>query len=120
MRRIAGMLHYYLCTFMIISRRILLRVRFFRQKYKKSKHVFYVQYIFFFENQAVYEIMWKNTVQPDRPEITIRRMRLACWIIKSIGPHSEYVTLITFPRLNDYTNAPRCHLIRTLPVLAVA
>ena len=23
------------------------------------------------ENRAVYEITWKNTVQPDRPQITI-------------------------------------------------
>jgi hypothetical protein len=23
--------------------------------------------IFFYENKAVYKIMWKNTVEPDRP-----------------------------------------------------
>jgi hypothetical protein len=28
--------------------------------------------IFFFENHAVYEIMWKNMVQPDRPWITVQ------------------------------------------------
>jgi len=27
---------------------------------------------FFSENQAVYEIMWKNIVQPDRPQMTIQ------------------------------------------------
>jgi hypothetical protein len=27
--------------------------------------------IFFFENNAVYETMWKNIVKPDKPEITI-------------------------------------------------
>jgi len=27
--------------------------------------------IFFFENHAVYEIIWKNMVEPDRPQITI-------------------------------------------------
>jgi hypothetical protein len=26
---------------------------------------------FFFENRAFYEIMWKNKVQPDRPQVTI-------------------------------------------------
>jgi len=42
-----------------------------RQKlYKKSKHI-YVQYFSFFENRAVYEIMWKNTVEPGRPQMTI-------------------------------------------------
>jgi len=25
---------------------------------------------FFFENRAVYEIMWKNIVLPDRPQMT--------------------------------------------------
>jgi len=24
--------------------------------------------------------MWKNTVEPDRPQSTIWRMRIACWI----------------------------------------
>ena len=33
--------------------------------------------IFSPENRAVYEIMWKNTVQPNRPQLTIWRMRTA-------------------------------------------
>jgi hypothetical protein len=37
-------------------------------------------YFFFFENRAVCEIMWKNMVEPDRPQMTIWRMRIACWI----------------------------------------
>jgi len=32
--------------------------------------------IIFFGNRAIYEIMWKNIVQPDRPQITIWRMRI--------------------------------------------
>jgi hypothetical protein len=27
--------------------------------------------VFFSENRAVYEIMWKNMVEPDRPQMTI-------------------------------------------------
>jgi len=34
----------------------------------KFKHTFYAQR-YFPENRAVYEIMWKNMVQPDRPQI---------------------------------------------------
>ena len=30
---------------------------------------------FFFENYAIYEIMWKNIVEPDRPQMIISRMR---------------------------------------------
>jgi len=29
---------------------------------RKSKHIFYVQKLFFLENRAVYELMWKNIV----------------------------------------------------------
>jgi hypothetical protein len=35
-------------------------------------------------------------VQSDRPQMTIWRMRFACWITKAIDPHSEYVILIAF------------------------
>ena len=31
----------------------------------------------FFLNRAVYEIMWKNTVESDRPQMTIWRTRIA-------------------------------------------
>jgi hypothetical protein len=27
---------------------------------------------FFSENRAVYEIMWKNVAEPDRPQMTIK------------------------------------------------
>jgi len=36
----------------------------------KFKTHFYILK-FFFENRAVYEIMWKNKVQPDRPQMTM-------------------------------------------------
>ena len=35
---------------------------------------------FFFENRAVYVIMWKNNVEADRPHMTIWSTRFACWI----------------------------------------
>jgi len=44
---------------------------------------FRVNNIFFFGNRAVYEITWKNTVEPDRPQMTIWRMRIACWLTKA-------------------------------------
>jgi len=40
--------------------------------------------------------MWKNTVEPDRPQMTIWRMRFACWITKATDGHPEYVILIVF------------------------
>jgi hypothetical protein len=52
------------------------------------------QYIFFYENRSVYEILWKNTVEK---HMKIWRMRIACWITKATNTHTEYVTLTAFP-----------------------
>ena len=41
--------------------------------------------------------MWNNTVESDRPQMTIWRMRAACLIAKATDKHSEYVILIAFP-----------------------
>jgi len=49
---------------------------------------------FFLDNRAVYEIMWENIVKPDRPQMTVWRMRIACWITNVINIDSEYVMLI--------------------------
>jgi hypothetical protein len=63
----------------------------------KSKHTVYVQKPFS-ENRAIYEIMWKEMVQPDRPQMAIRRKQLACWISEATDRHSEYEILIAFSR----------------------
>jgi hypothetical protein len=33
-------------------------------------------------NHALYETMWKNIVEPGRPQMTVWRVRIACWIPK--------------------------------------
>jgi len=40
--------------------------------------------------------MWENAVEPDRPQMTIWRMHIACWDPKAINIHSGYVMLIAF------------------------
>jgi len=35
--------------------------------------------------------MWKNIVEPDRSQMTIWRMRIACWIPKATNTHSDYI-----------------------------
>ena len=55
-------------------------------------------YHLFPENRAVYEIMSKNMLDPGRPQMTIWRMRFACWITKATYTHSEYV-ISTLPLL---------------------
>jgi len=44
---------------------------------------------------TVYEIMWKNIVELDRPQVTVWHMCVACWIPKTTNTHSEYVVLST-------------------------
>ena len=85
--------------FMITSRLILRRMKKrFRQKLQgRSKHTLYVL-LLLPGTRAVYE-MWKNMVQPYRPQmaIKIRRIHFACWITKTTDTHSEYVILNAFP-----------------------
>jgi len=64
---------------------------------KLKKHIS-CSVTFFSEIRAVYEIIWKNTVERGRPQIKIWHMRIACWIPKATNTHSEYVILITFPQ----------------------
>jgi hypothetical protein len=40
--------------------------------------------------------MEKNTVEPDRPQMTIRRMGFTCWISKATNTYSNYVIFILF------------------------
>ena len=49
---------------------------------------FSIIFFFFFENLVAYEKIWKNIVQPDRPQVTIWRMRIACWIPKATNTHT--------------------------------
>ena len=63
--------------------------------------------------------MWKNIVQPDRPQMTIWRMRIACWITKATKAYSEYVIFMLVHRYNACTNKPKCSIIPTSLVLFV-
>ena len=46
----------------------------------------------FSENRAVCEIMWKDIVETSRPQMTIRRMPVACWIPEATNSQTECVT----------------------------
>jgi hypothetical protein len=52
---------------------------------------------FCIENLAVCAIMWKNVVEPDRPQMVIQRIRFACWITKATKTHSGQLLHISFP-----------------------
>jgi hypothetical protein len=74
---------------------------------------------FFGENHAVYGIIWKNIVERGRLQMTIWRMRIACWIPKATHTHTQYVILIAVPLQQSFHERPSFCFIRTLPVLFV-
>jgi len=49
------------------------------------------------ENHAGYEIEWKNIADPDRPQMTVWCLCIACWIPKSTNTHSGCVIIIALP-----------------------
>jgi len=53
--------------------------------------VLYFVKVFFFENLTVYEIMFKNIVEPDEPQMAIWRTRIVCWIPKVTNTLSQNV-----------------------------
>ena len=61
--------------------------------------------------------MWKNIIEPGRPQMTVQCIHRASWIPKATHTHPQYVTLITFYGNNGCTNMPQCYIIRTLSVL---
>jgi hypothetical protein len=62
--------------------------------------------------------MWKNIVDWDRPQMTIWRMYIACWVLKATNTQSEYVILTAFP-LQHYLYKRSSQLRYTYIVSAV-
>jgi hypothetical protein len=73
---------------------------------------------FFFGTHAIYGVMWNNIVEPDRPQMIIWQMHIACWITASTNTCSEHVILIFCCNIG-FTNSPQCYTIHTLPVFFV-
>ena len=66
-------------TFLIISRSFLLRIRNVWGKIcGENQNTHFIQQLFFFQIRAIYEIMWKNIIEPDRPQMTINTAHAHC------------------------------------------
>jgi hypothetical protein len=71
MTRITGTLREHLCTFMI-SRSVLLIMRNVPDEICRENQNAHCTFKNLFpENRVVYEIMWKDVVEPGRPKMTI-------------------------------------------------
>jgi hypothetical protein len=93
-------------TFMKISRWIPFRMRNILNKTcRENRNTHFVFNIFFFRKK----IMFKNLVVPERPQMIVWRVRVACWISKATSAHAHasahphtharaHSFLISFPR----------------------
>ena len=81
-----------------------------------NQNTHFVSDNFFFKKHSICEIIWKNIVEPSRPQMTVRCMRIASWITKATNTRSEYIILL-FHRNSGCKYAPHCYIIRTLPVV---
>ena len=105
----------------VLCRSFLLRIRNFSDKScRGNPNTHFVFSNVFSKIVPFYEIMWRIIVERDRPQTTIKRLRIACWIPEATNTHSGCVILIAFPLQQLlWANAPQCCVIRTLPVLLV-
>jgi hypothetical protein len=92
-----GTVHEDQCTFLIISHPLLRMKNVSDKSYGENKNTHLMLNNFFFcgvGGNAIYEIMWTNSVELGRPQMTIWCMPLACWIPKATNTHSQYVILL--------------------------
>jgi len=101
---------------LIIPHPVLLRMRNVSDKIcRENQNTHFIFGNFFFSRKLyLYEIMCKNILEPCRLQITMWRMRIACWIPKATDTHSKYVILFFPPQqwLHESTS------LLTLPVLS--
>jgi hypothetical protein len=94
---LTGTLHEYQYTFLIITPSFLLRIRNASEKRSwKNQNTYFMKNNFILQSRAVYQIKWKNIVEPDIPQTTIWCIGIACWIPKATNSHSDFVVLIAF------------------------
>jgi hypothetical protein len=86
---------------------------------EKIKTYFTISNIFFFENRALYDIMWKHLVEPCRPQRNIWRIRIACWITKATNTESQFVTHTLFTLQQCLQERASNYVIRTMSVSLV-
>ena len=94
-----GTSHEYQYTFWLHLAQFFLKWEMFQTKIveKIKTHILCSVYFFSPENRAVYVIMWKNNVDPDRTQVTVWRTRMTWWITTATDTHSEYVIQFTLP-----------------------
>ena len=62
----------------------------------RLNHNSHITSVTFFLIIAVDDIMWKNIVEPDKPQMTVWRMIITSWITKATNTHVGFVIIIAF------------------------
>jgi hypothetical protein len=98
--RLTDTLHEDPCTFMVIARWILLKMRKFSDKScKENENTFYVQQLFFWKSCRLWDNVEKYSRDRQTTDENITQcMYFSCWINKATDTHSELVILIAFAR----------------------
>ena len=94
-------LHKDLCTYVVISHWILLRINISDKGCTENQHTFFVRH--FFPSFLKSFRLWHNmenygAIGLFTDDYIIRSTRNACWITNARDSHSEYVVLIAFPQ----------------------
>jgi hypothetical protein len=97
---------------LIISRSFLLRITNVVEKIK-TNILFPVT---IFENHAICKIMWKNSVEPGRPQMTVWYIHIACRITKATRTHTHTYTINNTYCFSTTTMVTRMRLIVSLYV----
>jgi hypothetical protein len=64
---------------------------------KIEAHILCSVTFFYFENRAVYEIMWKNIEERCWPQMILWHLRIACRTPRATNTRSDCVILTAFP-----------------------
>ena len=106
------------CIFFILSRSVLITMRNVSDKSYRENQTHVLCSTTRFKKWASYEITWKNIVEPDHK-----------WQYGACALHAGYLRLhqhtknmyylFLYHHNNGYKNAPRCYVIRTVPVFTL-
>jgi hypothetical protein len=105
--------------FLITSLSVFLRMRNVSNKScRENQNTHFMLSNFFFkENRPIYEIVWRNIVRPVKQQLTLWRLRIACWIPGATNTHWEYIIPLF---LSTATVIARKRLIITSRVACIA
>ena len=100
--------------FFIISHSIILKIRNVSDASFRGNQTTHSVFSKVSRKSCRFEITWKNTGERMTSQMTVWRIRIACWIPKITNIHSEYIILIAF---STTTMVARMRLKYTLNVV---